>query len=512
MDPQPAASLARSDFDALIFDLDGVVTDTARLHAAAWQHTFDELLRRRAEADQVPFRPFDPDADYRRYVDGRPRYEGVRSFLASRSLVLPEGRAEDGPERDTVQGVGNRKRDRFLRLLDERGPPVLGDSLRMLRLVRRLGYRTAMVSASRNAGLILQRTGLEGLFDLQVDGQLAEAEGLAGKPAPDSFLYAARRLGVAPGRAAVIEDALAGVQAAHAGGFGRVIALVRRGDEEAYRQAGADLVLADLAELPLAERGDDQPAATLPSALAQQPPAAPLVLLDYDGTLTPIVERPEQAVLAPATRQVLVDLAAACPVAVVSGRDLTVLRELVDLPGLWYAGSHGFDILGPQGERYAPAALDDYRPELERLGAELEQGVGQVPGVLLERKRYSIAVHTRLVAEDRRPPVEAQLQALRRRYPKLKTTLGKRVVEFQPAIDWHKGRAVEYLLQTLDPRAERCPIYVGDDITDEDAFRVLRGIGLGILVREVDRPTAARLALDDTEAVRAYLQRLMGTS
>ena len=237
--------------DAWLFDLDGVLTDTARVHAAAWKETFDEVLRRRAGTG--PFVPFDVHADYERYVDGKPRYDGVRDFLASRAIELPEGRRDDPPERDSVCGVGNRKNELVLERLGRGEVTAFPGSVALVEDLRRTGVRTAVVSASENCVPVLRSAAIEGLFDVVVDGRVAAARHLAGKPAPDSFLAAAADLGVAAGRAAVVEDALAGVEAGRAGGFGRVVGVARQVDPRTLAEAGADVVVADLSELLVPE-------------------------------------------------------------------------------------------------------------------------------------------------------------------------------------------------------------------------------------------------------------------
>jgi beta-phosphoglucomutase family hydrolase len=245
----PIFFISRKDYDAVLFDLDGVVTRTAKLHVAAWKAMFDDYLRRRAESRGEAFQPFDPVVDYRRYVDGKPRQAGVVDFLASRGILLPSGRPDDPPERDTVYGLGNRKNRLYLKRMAEQGVETYPSTLALIRALRSRGFRTAVVTASKNCTEVLDTAGIAGLFDARVDGLTLEERGLAGKPAPDSFLEAARRLGAEPARAVVLEDAIAGVAAGQAGGFGCVIGVDRAGQAEALRRAGADVVVADLAEV-----------------------------------------------------------------------------------------------------------------------------------------------------------------------------------------------------------------------------------------------------------------------
>jgi beta-phosphoglucomutase family hydrolase len=232
-----------------LFDLDGVLTPTAAVHDTAWQETFDRYLAEWASRTGEPFVPFDPVADYERYVDGKPRADGVRDFLASRHITLPEGSPDDPPDAPTVHGLGNRKNRRLLELVRSGGVQPYEGSRRYLEAARAAGLRRAVVSSSANTRDVLDSAGIADLLEERVDGVLAAQLGLRGKPAPDTFCEAARRLGVEPANAAVFEDALAGVQAGRAGGFGYVVGVDRVGQADALREHGADIVVGDLAEL-----------------------------------------------------------------------------------------------------------------------------------------------------------------------------------------------------------------------------------------------------------------------
>ncbi|MET9777284.1 beta-phosphoglucomutase family hydrolase [Streptomyces sp. NPDC006367] len=233
------------DIQACLFDLDGVVTRTAVVHAAAWKETFDAFLRERDGAD---FRPF-TDSDYDEYVDGRPRADGVRTFLASRGIELPEGDPDDPPDAQTVNGVGNRKNELVLEKIRTEGVEAYDGTLRYIGAVRAAGLATAIVSSSANTVDVLRSIGAEHLFDVRIDGVVARERELPGKPRPDTFLAAARDLGVEPARAAVFEDALAGMDAGRSGHFGYVVGVDRVGQTDALYAHGADRVVKDLAEL-----------------------------------------------------------------------------------------------------------------------------------------------------------------------------------------------------------------------------------------------------------------------
>ncbi|MDQ2875961.1 MAG: beta-phosphoglucomutase family hydrolase [Actinomycetota bacterium] len=234
---------------ACLFDMDGVLTKTAAVHAAAWTQMFDEFLQARVRATGGTFTPFDTHADYDQYVDGKPREDGVRDFLASRDITLPEGHRDDPPDARTVYGLGNRKNVLLLRRISDDGVEVFEGSVRYLEAVQRAGLHRAVVSSSANTEQVLRVTGLARYFEVRVDGVAVAERHLHGKPAPDTFLDAARQLGVEPAHAVVFEDALSGVAAGHAGHFGFVVGVDRVGQAKALAEHGADKVVEDLAEL-----------------------------------------------------------------------------------------------------------------------------------------------------------------------------------------------------------------------------------------------------------------------
>jgi alpha,alpha-trehalase len=502
--------IPRSRFDAVLFDLDGVITKTARIHAAAWKQLFDAYLQGRA-ASTESFRPFDVDTDYRDYVDGKPRYDGVRSFLASRGIELPYGNPTDLPDKETVCGLGNRKNQLFHDRLKKEGVEVYKSSVGLIERLRQRGFKTAVVSASKNATAILDAARIADLFDASVDGVDAVALDLKGKPEPDTFIEAARRLNVAPQRCAVFEDAVAGVQAARRGAFGLVVGVDRGDRAKALKQAGADLVVKDLSEVDLTVRiANLSCALEAVDEIAALIVATPIVVfLDYDGTLTPIVSHPEDAVLGEEMRATVEDLSEQCPVAIVSGRGLKDVRDRVGIDGIYYAGSHGFEMAGPAGriEEYGPAR--DHLRGLDEAQEALETLIGSIPGAQVERKKFSIAVHYRNVEEGRVAAVEEAVDRTLERHADLRKGRGKKVFELQPAVDWNKGRALGWLLEQLHfDRSKVLPLYIGDDLTDEDAFLALEQHGIGIVVGEGDRTTAARYRLQDPDQVQRFLRAL----
>ena len=494
------------DLDAVVFDMDGVITDTARAHATCWARTFDDYLEERAARNGEPFEPFSED-DYLRYVDGMPRYDGVRSFLGSRGIILPEGTANDSVDSETVCGIGNRKNAAFLRVLQEGGADPFPTTVRLVESLHERGIGTAVITSSNNAEEVLRGAGVRHLFRVKVDGVDSAELGLAGKPMPDIFLEAARRLGVDPGRAAVVEDALSGVEAGRRGGFALVIGVDRAGQAAQLEAEGADLVVSDLGQLLPAPSYVDQ----LPDAMARLsiPEGERLaVFLDYDGTLTPIVAHPSQAVLSDAARGQLARLAAVCPVAVISGRDRADVASMVGLAGVYYAGSHGFDISRPDGGHEEHGA--GFRPALEAAADELELRISIVDGTWVERKRYSVAVHFRQAAAEAESLIRTAAEEVASAHPELRLTGGKKILELRPGLEWDKGLAVLHLLGIMGLDGDDATaLYIGDDETDEDVFRILaeRG-GIGVVVGTEHRETMADYVLEDSDQVIEFLRRL----
>ena len=242
-------TISRNKYDAVLFDLDGVVTDTANIHATCWKQMFDEYLKARADEHGEAFRPFDIATDYRLYVDGKPRFDGVRDFLKSRAIQLPEGIAADAPSVETVRGLGNRKNELVNHAIDTVGVDVYEGTVALIHQLLEDGFRVAVVTSSQNCDLVLNAAKVADLFEVRVDGHVILEKHLSGKPAPDGFLEAAKELGVEPPRSVVVEDAISGVQAGAAGGFGLVIGVARKDNAAELKQHGAHVVVHDLSEL-----------------------------------------------------------------------------------------------------------------------------------------------------------------------------------------------------------------------------------------------------------------------
>jgi trehalose 6-phosphate phosphatase len=362
------------------------------------------------------------------------------------------------------------------------------------------------------------------LFDLDTvpeDGALARqlqqvGVGTADFSAADP-VREAHRLEVRPGRCVVIADDAASVEAGRAGGFALVIGVDPTGQrDDALRDAGADAVVADLSDVTV--RTGDRRMSQLPDAvralsdgLAARRPA---VFFDFDGTLSVIVDDPDSATLVAGATEALEKLAAQCPVAVLSGRDLADVTKRVGVPGIWYAGSHGFELTAPDGTHHQNDAAAATMPVLEQAAGQLRDQLAAIPGVVVEHKRFGVAVHYRNAERDRVGEVAAAVRAAGRR-DELRVTTGREVIELRPDMDWDKGKTLRWVVDHLHDAGSGplTPVYLGDDITDEDAFDAVRDDGVPILVRhsdDGDRATAALFALDSPARASEFTDRLAG--
>ncbi|AHM61312.1 beta-phosphoglucomutase hydrolase [Flammeovirgaceae bacterium 311] len=506
--------MSRPPYNAVILDMDGVLTNTSRLHLNASKKIFDALLLKHNGPGFIPFE----EEDYKRYLAGMPRYKGVRKFLESRKLSVPEGSASDTQEQETVYGLALLKNEYFHELLAEEGVEVFGDTLQMMVRWREQGIPIALVSSSRNAEEILEAGGISDFFSIRIDGRNTAERGLEGKPDPDAFLEASRELGISPQETIVFEDARAGIVAGKKGGFGWVVGVARNGEDRELAEAGADIIVHKLTELDnyMQNQSTAREANELPHALQSRheieqklQAQTPIIFLDYDGTLSPIVKDPEKALLTDEMRGILSSLAEKITVAVVSGRDRADVQKKVGLDGVVYAGSHGFDIEGPNGLALQYEGGQAAQPALDEATRNLNSKIGSIAGVRIERKKYAIAVHYRNVAEDQVPTVIQAVEDELSRQEKLKGGGGKMIKELKPKIDWHKGRATEWLMEKLNLKGEKLlPVFIGDDLTDEDGLKAVHERGIGILAGEHGEKTWAHYRLEDVAEVQEFLQLL----
>lgn len=504
---------------ALIFDLDGVITQTRRTHKKAWRQLFDLYFEQMNPGGNNHHSM--SDNDYRDFIDGKPRYEGVKSFLLSRGIDLPFGDPEDQPGLKTICALGNMKNDLFNRIIESDGVEVYSDAVSALRKWRDEGYKTAIVSSSENCKMIIERAGISGLFDVRVDGEVSAELGLNGKPDPDIFTEAASRLDVHVTDVVVFEDAISGVQAGQKGFFGLVIGVNRFDEGENLLREGADMVIDDFSQLDLTDKNllqsyftrQGEPVFPDTSSLKERMKGKkPAIFLDYDGTLTPIVKRPEDAILSDEMRQTLKKLSEKFVVAVVTGRDKEDVESLVGLEELIYAGSHGYIITGPDELFMEHPDSKKIIPKLDEIEEEVEKALKDTTrGTQVDRKRYAIGIHYRNARPEDKEVVFQTVDEMLKKYPEHKKGEGKKIVEIKPDTDWHKGKAVEWIMEAvgLTGKNDVIPVFIGDDITDEDAFETLKDKGIGILVGGHGQNTYAPYALKNVFQVRKFFEWLM---
>ncbi|HOR42645.1 MAG TPA: trehalose-phosphatase [Atribacterota bacterium] len=536
-------------FHTVIFDLDGVVTQTATIHARSWKIVFDDYLRLRAKRNGEPFQEFTYQDDYLTYVDGKPRYKGVQNFLASRNIHLPFGDPADPPDKETICGIGNKKNQLFDKLLQEEGAEVFESTIALIKDLKNNGIRVGVASSSKNCRAVLKSVQLEDLFETIVDGIVSQELNLKGKPEGDIFLTAAKNLGSFPEDSVVVEDATSGVEAGRNGEFGLVLGVARENNEKELAKYGADLVVSDLAEIninlindwflrkpksfflcfdnltqappifrPEHLRGENiylNPfyQRTGKSVIADNPKLT--FFLDYDGTLTPIVASPELAILAPDMKRIVENLAEIHTVAIVSGRLREDVQNLVGIKGIFYAGSHGFDIEGPGGFKMIHKAAEKTIPLISAIIGQLKERLGHINGILIEEKKFSVAVHYRKVLNITDLQfIEKVVREMVQEHNELRILLGKKVFEILPNIDWDKGKAVKWIMNALNiPWQPTTVFYLGDDTTDEYAFRTVITRGTALIVS--DDPeiiSTADFQLQSTVEVKEFFEQVMEIS
>jgi len=537
---------SKYSFKSVIFDLDGVVTKTALVHAAAWKEAFDEYLRLREKRDKEPFQEFTHQDDYLPYVDGKPRYKGVKSFLESRGINIPYGEPVDSADTETVCGIGNKKNAKFCQVLMAKGVEVYPSTIELIKSLEASGVEVGVASSSKNCKEILEAAKIENFFKTRVDGVVSVELGLKGKPEGDIFVTAAFNLGTIPAESIVVEDATSGVAAGRNGGFGLVIGLARENNHKELLANGADLVVADLSEinLELIEQwfhkkprdllqNWDKEGKEIESLQGKERETKAIInsfylgsgkshlfngkrivfFLDYDGTLTPIVSRPELAVISSQMQDTVKKLSQKYTTAIVSGRMREDVEKLVGISGLIYAGSHGFDIKGPQVSLVQPQAKETI-PLVSKIIERLKKELANIEGLIIEEKKFSTAVHYRQVEKKEEVPrIKTVVEKVIQENKSLRLMEGKKVFEILPAIDWNKGKAVKWVMNALKINWEDFSIvYIGDDTTDEDAFRVVSTRGTGILVSDKCIPSAADFVLSSPKQVEELFERILANA
>lgn len=502
---RPVAIDARI-YDAVIFGLDGVVTDTVAAHAQAWATLFDDFFRQRSADRGENHEPFTDD-DYQRFMAGRQPRDAAADFLSARGISMRHGSPSDSGH-DTVCGLANAKQQLFRQLLG--GVAVFRSTVTLVRKLQRIGVPTGVLSRGPDCGYVLRVAGLDDLFSAVVDGSTLDP---AGTPDGELLAEAARRLGAPAERVVVVDSAQAGVATASNAGFGLVIGVDRTGDGAALLRCGADVAVDNLADVDVPT--DFRRISTLPNALESYGQLTGVArfrslmgFADFDGTLSSITPDPDAAALVDGARTALAHLAALCPVAVLSDRDLDDLRARVDLPGIWYAGSNGFELMAPDGTCHINEAAADAVPAIERAAGQLRAALADVPGVRVEHKRFAVAAHYRDVPRERVGEVVAAARRVGQ-WERLRVTSGRKRIELRPDVEWDTGTTVSWIRDQLG-HDDMLPLFIGDDLTDEAAFDAVRLDGIGIVVRHSehgDRRSAANFSLESPQQACEFIRR-----
>ncbi|WP_408095764.1 trehalose-phosphatase [Peredibacter sp. HCB2-198] len=483
-------------YSAVILDLDGVLTDTRNLHYDAWKQTFDEYLR---NYGQGPFSP----KEYEQYVDGKPRSQGILDFLIFRGIPITSSE---------LQKLGERKNKLYLSELDQYGLVVFSDALRSLKRWKERGVPLAVVSSSKNTSKILDRLGIRNYFNVEMNALKGEELHLQGKPSPDFFLEAARKLNKDPEECIVVEDAVSGIEAGIDGKFGSVIGIARPGQTGAKElsNAGADFVVNSLEEIFDLK----------PNLLKNWRRFAKFIngremalFLDFDGTLSEIVPNHTEAQMVEEIRPILTRIAESIKVAIISGRDRQDVKARVGIDGVFYAGCHGYDISGPGCFHFQVEEAEIASEEMSEAIQKIEGLKNKYPDLSIEKKKYFTAVHYRQVPTSLHSKLENEIKNLIKDYKKLELRKGKMVLDLAPRLKWNKGEAVKKLCDVLDLEpGKTVAVYIGDDLTDEDVFCELQSWGVGIKVGiEGMAGTCSEYSLRSPSDVVTFLSKIEET-
>ena len=502
--------------DAVIFDLCGVLTDAALVQRLAWASLFNDYLVQRPAYEGEDYSLLTND-EYYQLVDGQPRPDGVAAFLGSRGITLPRGVPSDTGD-DTICGLANRQRQLYADLLD-REVPLLGAMITLTRKLRDIAVATVAHSSRPGCQQVSNVTGVNRLLDVYIAETAAEGPSIAANPGlvvlPEAthVLDAANKLGVRPHRTVVVGDTEAGLSAGRDAGFALVIGVDRTGYADRLFERGADFVVTDLADI--AVRTGDRRISEIPNALESYGQLAGITIgrdsvlfLNYDVALSQTVAEPGADAPVDNGAQALRNLAAVSPVVVISGRDLADIRDRVGIPEIWYAGSHGFELLGPDGSHREHATGLAAVPVLAGVAAELRGILEHIPGVRVVHTRFAVTVQYLEAASEHIDEIVATTRRLGQRN-KLRVSSGRMLVELRPDVQWDEGTRLAWIQSHVDKPKSLIPIYIGGDFIDEDAFEAVQLAGVGIAVRhneDGNRRTAARFVLNDLDEVREVLE------
>lgn len=497
----------------IIFDMDGVVTQTALLHFKTWKIVLDQFLY---QLDPKKIEPF-TQQEYYLYLDGMPRRDGIKNFLLAREIGLSALKQHYSNLEECINFLCENKNTLLLSIIAEENVQSFPDTIEFISYLLPLNYRIALITSSKNCQQILKSAEIEQLFFVRVDGNDADIKGFPGKPKPDIFLEAAKQLCLAPEECMVIEDAIAGIKAAKDGNFGLVVALDRENKlYKEFKKLAPDYILTDLfphqfdfykqfaqenikltafAALPLIE-------------MAMKNKKEIVLFLDYDGTLTPIVDRPQDVRLAETMRKNLVCLSKNYLTVIISGRQLDDLKQQVNIPTIFYAGNHGFEFDNIKTTDPVYQKKYIFINDINSIYQQLTQTLKEIPGCIIENKKFTLSIHYRLVAPDKLEMITNTIINLLSNYPTLALHGGKKVVEIRPNLTWNKGIAAENFLKWMHKNTPNyIPLFIGDDVTDEDAFQQFMANGITIKVGE-SLKTHAHYHLTSPEDVENFLVSL----
>jgi trehalose 6-phosphate phosphatase len=500
--------------EAVILDLDSIITNMATLRIKSWEKTFRRYIKEN-NSKSTPF----SKRDYNMYFEGRPEFNSLLNFLGSRGILLPEGTDKDPVNANTIWSLYKLKRQIFTEILEKDNMELSANVGNALRDWRSAGLKCGVVSSGWDCRTVLEKTDFSDQFDILIDDFIMKERGLGDKLFMNYLLEVAKELESSPERCVVIVDSLKGVQAGTVGNFSLVAGVDHKNMRKVLIENGADIVVDDIKHIDLNNKElkmffiEFAPSlfTNLEDFFSLFRNKRPALFLDYDGTLTPIVKNPSEAVLSEDMRSVLTNCSKMLPVAIISGRDLDDLKQLVRISNIIYGGSHGFRITGPGGLYMEHPDSDKILPGLNGIEDKLHKLFdNKIAGIKIERKRYAIAVHYRNVAEEDVPFIIREVENTIDQSSGFRKGEGKKVIEVRPDVDWHKGRAIGWLLERREFNAgeEVIPIYIGDDLTDEDVFENLPESGIGILAGFHGGKTSARYSLKNVYQVRLFIEML----
>ncbi|STY29637.1 beta-phosphoglucomutase [Legionella wadsworthii] len=499
----------------IIFDMDGVVTQTAVTHYNAWKVILDQLLFQ-IDSSYLPF----TEEEYFNYLDGMPRIDGISNFINSRQITFKDIQNLYSSMDECIEDICHKKNLCLLSNLASQKVKCFPDTLEFIEYLLINNYAIAIISSSKNCFEVLKSATIENLFPVRVDGKIAQELGIPGKPNPAIFLEAANRLNLLPEECMVIEDALAGVKAAKEGKFGLVIALDRQNKlRSKFNELGADYILPDLSKKQILfyQKILNNKINILESAFNALPLISNLIkndneliiFLDYDGTLTPIVDHPEYALLPPLMFQCLSELSRKYRTVIISGRKLDNLKRLINVPNIFYSGNHGLEFEGPEHSKMFYQMGHEFVDDLQSIFTILSQELASIEGCVIENKKFSLSIHYRMVEEASHEFISNKIDEYLTNFPNLSRHYGKKVFEIRPNIQWNKGIAAENILNQLKTMKNNLiPIYIGDDVTDEDAFKQLSFKGINIKVTSEFHKTHASYFLKSPKKVLQFLNYL----